>query len=165
MSYNKLPADPTAMILGIIGLVIALAGCCCGIFAVVPLVLGIIGLVMCNKSLREYHSNPDVYTPQSKSNVSTAKVLNLIALILGAAMIIGYIVYFAFYGVMASQMFKDVYEIQRNGDDYHYEWDSDSLYHDEETYEYGNDTISIDSIRIDDGEIIEVETAPLDSIN
>ena len=93
MSYNKLPADPSAMILGIIGLVIALAGCCCGIFAVVPVILGIIGLVMANKSLREYHSNPDVYSPQSRSNISTAKVLNIIALILGSLMTIGYIIY------------------------------------------------------------------------
>jgi len=164
MSYNKLPADPSAMILGIIGLVIALAGCCCGIFAVVPVILGIIGLVMANKSLREYRNNPDVYGPQSRSNVSTAKVLNIIALILGSLMTIGYIIYFAFYGVMASQILKEAYNMEQNGDDFYYEWENDSLYDDERDYNYEKDTIVIDSIRIDEGEIIEVETEPLDSI-
>ena len=70
---TKLSADPTAMILGIIALIIALAGCCWGIFAIVPIVLSIIGLVMANKSLREFQLNSSIYEPQSKSNVVTAK--------------------------------------------------------------------------------------------
>ncbi|MEH6534874.1 MAG: CCC motif membrane protein [Psychroserpens sp.] len=164
MSYNKLPADPTAMILGIIGLVIALAGCCCGVFAVVPVIMGIIGLVMANKSLRAYHLNSDVYAPQSRTNVSTAKVLNIIAIILGSLVTIGYILYFVFYGVMVSQIFKEAYNIEQNGDDFYYEWENDSLYEDERDYEYERDTIRIDSIRIDEGEIIEVEAPTLDSI-
>ena len=80
MSYNKLPADPTAMILGIIALVISFAGCCCGIFAIIPLVLSIIGLVMANKSLKEFQENQDAFAPQSRSNVATAKIINIIAI-------------------------------------------------------------------------------------
>lgn len=165
MSYNKLPADPTAMILGIIALVISFAGCCCGIFAIVPLVLSIIGLVMANKSLREYHLNPSIYEPQSKSNVSTSKILNIIALIMSSIVILFYLAYFLIYGALLSTAVMQGYDMQNNSDDYNYEWENDSLYDYDDGYEYESDTISIDSIRIDDGKIIEVETTPLDSIN
>ncbi|OUR98235.1 hypothetical protein A9Q86_14370 [Flavobacteriales bacterium 33_180_T64] len=164
MSYNKLPADPTAMILGIVALVVSFVGCCCGIFAVIPVVLSIIGLVMANKSLREYQLNPIAFNPQSRSNVYTAKVINIIALVLGALVMLFYIAYFALYGVMFSQIFKEAYEARKNGDNYHYEWENDSLYYGDDDYIIENDSIHIDSIRIDETEMLEIET-PLDSLN
>jgi len=165
MSYNKLPADPTAMILGIIALVISLAGCCCGVFAVVPVIMSIIGLVMANKSLQEYKLNPDAYLPQSKSNVSTAQVLNIIALVLGALITLAYAAYFAIYGVMFSQIFKEAYDMNNENGEYHYQWENDSIYfEDDDDYQIENDSIVIDSIQIDDTEILENQN-PLDSLN
>ena len=164
--YNKLPADPTAMILGIIALIMALAGCCCGVFAFVPLIMSIIGLVMSNKSLREFHMNPSVYEPQSKSNVSTAKILNIIALVVSALVTLFYLAYFMIYGALISTAIMEGVEMQNNTDDYNYEWESDSIYdYEDDYYEIEEDTIIIDSINIEEfieKELIETE---IDSLN
>ena len=159
--YNKLPADPTAMILGIIALIMSLAGCCCGVFAFIPLIMSIIGLVMANKSLKEFQVNPSIYEPQSKSNVSTAKILNIIALIVSALVTLFYIAYFMIYGALISTAIMEGYESQNNSDDYNYEWESDSLYdYEDDYYEIQEDSISIDSLNIE--ELIETE---IDSLN
>ena len=79
---NKLPADPSAMIIGIVGIVIGLAGCCCyGFTAIIPLILSVVGLIYANKSLRLYRENPDAYTESSRSNVSMSKILNIISIV------------------------------------------------------------------------------------
>ena len=161
--YNKLPADPTAMILGIIALIMSLAGCCCGVFAFIPLVMSIIGLVMANKSLKEFQINPSIYEPQSKSNVSTAKILNIIALIVSALVTLFYIAYFMIYGALISTAIMEGYESQNNSDDYNYEWESDSLYdYEDDYYEIQEDSISIDSLNIEELIETEIET---DSLN
>nr|WP_321245945.1 CCC motif membrane protein [uncultured Psychroserpens sp.] len=161
--YNKLPADPTAMILGIIALIMSLAGCCCGVFAFIPLIMSIIGLVMANKSLKEFQVNPSIYEPQSKSNVSTAKILNIIALIVSALVTLFYIAYFMIYGALISTAIMEGYESQNNSDDYNYEWESDSLYdYEDDYYEIQEDSISIDSLNIE--ELIETEIE-IDSLN
>lgn len=82
MIENKLPADPSALVLGIVALVIGFAGCCCyGIFAIIPLILGIIGLIMANKSIKEYALHPEAFSRSSRSSVGTAKVINIIAVV------------------------------------------------------------------------------------
>ncbi|MFT5848864.1 CCC motif membrane protein [Psychroserpens sp.] len=165
--YNKLSADPTAMILGIIALIIALAGCCCGIFAFIPIILSIIGLVMANKSLREYHLNPGVYEPQSKSNVVTAKVLNSIALVISSLITLFYLAYFLIYGALISTAIMEGIEMQNTNEDFNYEWENDSIYGEDDDYDYEReeDTINIDSINIEEfiqKELIETE---IDSLN
>ena len=161
--YNKLPADPTAMILGIIALIMSLAGCCCGVFAFIPLIMSIIGLVMANKSLNEFQVNPSIYEPQSKINVSTAKILNIIALIVSALVTLFYIAYFMIYGALISTAIMEGYESQNNSDDYNYEWESDSLYdYEDDYYEIQEDSISIDSLNIEELIETEIET---DSLN
>ncbi|WP_156115595.1 CCC motif membrane protein [Psychroserpens sp. Hel_I_66] len=159
--YNKLPADPTAMILGIIALVVSFAGCCCGIFAFIPLILSIIGLVIANKSLREFQANPSIYEPQSKSNVSTSRILNIIALVMSSITILFYLAYFLIYGALFSTAIMEGYELQKNADDYSNEWENDSIYeYEDDYYEIEEDTIKVDSINIE--ELIETE---IDSIN
>ncbi len=75
MNQNKLSADPLALILGVLALVIGLASCCCyGITAIIPLSMAIIGLVTANKSLREFGENPEAFSPQSRSNVNPQKL-------------------------------------------------------------------------------------------
>nr|WP_321227342.1 CCC motif membrane protein [uncultured Psychroserpens sp.] len=160
MTDNKLSADPAALVLGIIAITISIAGCCCGVFAIVPVILSIIGLVIANKSLQEYSSNPEAYTPNSRSNVSTAKVLNIIALVISSLVTLFYIAYFMIYGVFISEIFKEVYEARNNNDDYNYEWENDSIYYEDDYYEMEEDTINIDSINIE--ELIETE---IDSLN
>ncbi|RKE98574.1 CCC motif membrane protein [Ichthyenterobacterium magnum] len=150
MNYNKLPADPTALILGILGLVIGIAGCCCyGVLAIVPLTLGIIGLVMANKSLREFVENPEAYSPQSRSNVATAKVLNIIAIIFNGLIMIVFIILFVVYGTFMSTAIMEGIKQSQNED--YYEWENDSLYdYEEDDYIIEQDTIEIDSIKVEE---------------
>lgn len=166
MTNNKLSADPSALVLGIIAITISIAGCCCGIFAIVPVILSIIGLVIANKSLQEYSANPDAYHPNSRSNVATAKVLNIIALIISGLVTLGYVAYFMIYGAFISEIFMQAYEeSKKNGDDYDYEWENDSIYSSDDYYEIEEDTIRVDSINIEEfieKELIETE---IDSLN
>ena len=150
MNYNKLPADPMALILGILGLVIGIAGCCCyGVLAIVPLTLSIIGLVMANKSLRDFAENPEAYSPQSRSNVATAKVLNIIAIIFNGLIMIVFIIFFVVYGTFMSTAIMEGIKQSQNED--YYEWENDSLYdYEEDDYIIEQDTIQIDSIKVEE---------------
>ena len=82
--YRKLSADPTAIILGIISLTLLFLGCCCGLFVFVSFSLSIVGIVIVNKSLRDYYAAPDQYDSMSKNNVVVAKVLNIVALVISS---------------------------------------------------------------------------------
>jgi len=133
MNYSKLPADPSTIILGITALVLGFAGCCCyGIFAIIPLILAIVGLVGANRSLKEFANNPDVYSQQSRSNVSTGKVLNIIAICFNGIIVLMFIVAIIFYGTMRS---SDIFDKLKNIENYDIE----------ETYEYESDTIFEDT--------------------
>ncbi|NRD19080.1 hypothetical protein HNV08_03395 [Winogradskyella eckloniae] len=129
MNRNKLSADPLSLILGVLSLIIGLVGCCCyGVTAIVPLVMAIIGLVTANKSIRDFHNNPEAYDPQSLSNVNTAKILNIIAVILNGIIFLVAFAALIFYGTIISSAVLDGI---RNGnyeeDDFHYEYESDSI--------------------------------------
>jgi hypothetical protein len=129
MNQNKLSADPLSLILGILALLIGVAGCCCyGITAIVPLIMSIIGLVTANKSLREFAENPDVYSPQSRSNVYTAKVINIIAIIMNGIIVVAAVTAIAFYGTMLSSGVFDRWEQGDFEDDdfYDYEMETDT---------------------------------------
>ncbi|WP_299214396.1 CCC motif membrane protein [uncultured Dokdonia sp.] len=160
MSENKLPADPLALVLGIIALVLGIAGCCCyGITALIPLVMSIIGLVVANKSLKAYRENPEGFSELSRSNVSMARVINIIAIVFNGIIVLGFVILFIVYGTFLSSEIMDSY---RSGDfdtTDPYEWDTDTLYDDEEDYEY--DRIEVDTIVTDSTiiyEIKEIET-------
>ena len=172
MSYNKLPADPTALILGIAAILIGFAGCCCyGIFAIVPLALGIIGLVLANKSLKAFEQDPEAYSHQSRSNVATAKILNIIAIVFNAVVVLFFVAAVTFFGTLSSQDFYQEILRQQNTDDFEYEWENDSTYDFEEDdyFEIKRDTLSIDSINVDairiKEEKLNTEGTPQDSLN
>lgn len=152
---NKLPADPSALILGIIGLVIGLAGCCCyGFTAIIPLVLSIIGLVSANKSMKLYHLNPEEFTESSRSNVSIARVINIISIIMNSLFFLIIIGAIAFIGVAGVQgAFDDIRNDAYGSDNvWEYEDESDTLNNwEEETFEYEEvDSISTDSIFLEE---------------
>jgi len=147
MNQNRLPADSSAMTLGIIAIVILFLGCCCGLFSVVSVVLSIIGLVSANKSLRLFSENTEVYSSLSYTNVKNAKVLNIIALVLSAMVTLLYLAYFMIYGVLLTTILMDAYDDMDN--DSYYEWENDSLYYEEDDmFEIEGDSIIIDSISI-----------------
>jgi len=132
MEQKKLPADPSAMTLGIIALVLTLTSCCCGFSVLIALVLSIIGLVSANRSLREYKYNAENYYLESRTNVHNAKVLNLISLIISTLSLLVVALYLLVYGTFIfSEIFNEPsYQYHHYEDDYHYD-DSDE----QETYE------------------------------
>jgi len=132
MTHNKLPADPVALILGIISLVLGITGCCCyGIPAVITLVLAIIGLVLANKSIREYKSNPDAFPPHSYNNVNTAKIINIIAIVFNGIIVGVILVIFIVYGtLMSAAVLEGIREGDFEYEDTYYEeyqWENDSI--------------------------------------
>lgn len=142
MNYNKLPADPTALILGIVALVIGFAGCCCyGIFAIIPLIISIVGLIMANKSLKEFDQNPDAFSQQSRSNVNIGKILNIIALIFNSIVVLLIIIVFVTYGKLLSEDILDAYK-NRNNIEYNIE--NDSVYNELDYIDY-SDSTDVDS--------------------
>ncbi len=141
---SKLSADPSALILGIVSLVIILFGCCCGFFAIVSLILSIIGLVNASNSLKEYYSNPDVYSNQSKENVYAAKIVCIIGTIISALFILAFAFVFFIYQISLSDVFKEKFEGINN------KKVNDSLYFDESINKYNtNDSIYSDSTYVD----------------
>lgn len=147
MSTNKLSADPISLILGIVAIVLGFTGCCCyGIFAIIPLIIGIIGLVSANKSLKEFAISPEVYSPQSRSNVSTGKILNIIAIIFNGIIVLFFIGMLVFYGTILSSGFLDEFK----------------NFEKEETFEFKNDTLYDDSEYYEDEKVLDtIENGPL----
>ncbi|MCA0131476.1 CCC motif membrane protein [Winogradskyella alexanderae] len=149
MHSSKLAADPLALVLGILSLVLGIAGCCCyGITAIIPLVLAIVGLVSANKSLREYRENPQAFSPQSASNVNTAKVLNIIGIVINGFVVLISVVIIAFYGTMlSSEIFEEIRNNSRTTDDYYeIEVDTSNTKGHENYFKEEQDSINIDDL-------------------
>lgn len=141
---SKLSADPSALILGIISLVIILFGCCCGILVIVSLVLSIIGLVTASNSLKDYYTNPDLYSNQSKQNVYAAKIICIIGTVISALFILVFAFVFFIYQISLSDVFKEKIEEINNRKT------NDSLLYNESINEYNtNDSIYKDSTYVD----------------
>ncbi|MBQ0786974.1 MAG: hypothetical protein KBT69_05715 [Oceanihabitans sp.] len=147
MNPNRLPADSSAMTLGIIALVVLFLGCCCGFFSIVSLALSIIGLVSANKSIRLFRENSDVFSSFSYTNVNNARILNIVAVAVSGIITMLYVAYFMIYGVLISTILMDAYDDKE--DDLYYEWENDSLNSQEEDlFEIESDSIIIDSVSI-----------------
>ncbi|ARN78397.1 hypothetical protein BST97_10590 [Nonlabens spongiae] len=96
---QKLPADPLALTLGIVSLVIFLVLCWCyGVIAIITLILGIIGLVQANRSLKIYRSNPDKYSQATFRSVQNGRILNIISVVLSSLVTIGFLILALFFG-------------------------------------------------------------------
>ena len=152
MNYNKLSADPLALILGVLALLIGIAGCCCyGITAIIPLIMAIIGLVIANKSLREFGENPEAYSPQTRSNVNTAKIINIIAIVLNSIIVLVSIIAITLYGTIISSAILEGMN-SANGssqgfDDYEIESDSTNTWEEDDyVVEKVIDSVNIDSL-------------------
>lgn len=149
MNQNKLPADSSAMTLGIIAIVILVVGCCCGLLTYLALILSIIGLVSANKSMRLYALNPQDYSPISYNSVKNARVLNIVAVVLSGLISLGYTIYFLIYGAIFSTMLFNIYDNYQEFEEIN-TWKDDSIYIDDiEEYnqtETIEDTLVLDSI-------------------
>ena len=144
MSYNKLSADPSALILGIIAFVIMILGFCCGLIVLVSLILGVVGLILSIKSLKEYEANPTVYSRQSQQNVYVGKIICLIATILSSLYFVVIVFAVVVYQVSLSDVFKNELKNIKNQEI------NDSISIEEEIKEnYYNDSLYVDSTFVD----------------
>lgn len=73
---SPLPNASTVLTLGIVSVVL------CWCHGIVGLVLAIVALVMANKDLALYNSNPQAYTLHSYSNIKTGRNIAIIGLVL-----------------------------------------------------------------------------------
>lgn len=141
MGYNKLPADPTAIILGIVSVVIVGLGCCCGLFAIGSLILGIIGLVMANKSIKLYRHDPENYTSQSRSNTGVGQVICIVGVVISSILVLISLVYWAFFGSQITESFMKEFNKNKEKNEIQFEGTGSSDYNDAET-----DSIYIDTV-------------------
>lgn len=141
MGYNKLPADPTAIILGIVSVVIVGLGCCCGLFAIGSLILGIIGLVMANKSIKLYRHDPENYTSQSRSNTGVGQVICIVGVVISSILVLISLVYWASFGSQITESFMKEFNKNKEKNEIQFEGTGSSDYNDAET-----DSIYIDTV-------------------
>ena len=100
------------------------------------------GLVLANKSLKEFDQNQQAYTPQSRNNVVIAKTLNIISIVINGIIFLMFITLFIIFGTLASE---DIFKEYKNRHQMEetYEFEKDSIYNDFESFE------EIDSNEID----------------
>ena len=150
MSENKLPADPMALVLGIVALFLCVGGCCLStaffpfaIFAIVPVVLSIIGILVANRSLKTYAQNPEIYSQKSKENVFAAKIVNIVTLIFAGLIFLSIILGVVSLATTFNKFFDGI-DIDK---EYPYQTEEiDTIY----DYEVEKDSLLLDSIFIEE---------------
>ena len=115
------------------------------------------GLISANRSLREYRENPEAFSPQSASNINTARILNIIGIVINGFVVLISVVIIAFYGTMlSSEIFDEIRNNSNISSYYDYEFEIDSSETSEEEYYLEEE----DSVNIDvliEEETVEVE--------
>jgi hypothetical protein len=91
----QLPNSNTILMLGIFSIVI---GFCCGMFALVGLVLGIVALSLAPKAIETYQANPGKYTESSFKNINAGKICAIIGVVISGLLLLVGIVYLAIVG-------------------------------------------------------------------
>jgi hypothetical protein len=83
------PNASTILMLGIFSIVI---GCCCGIFAIIGLVLGIVALSIAPKAIEMYQANPSKYIESTFKNINAGKICAIIGIVINGLLVcIGFI--------------------------------------------------------------------------
>lgn len=87
--FNSSPQPlPNAIAVLILGVISIISACCYGI---VGLICGIIAIVLGNKDMRLYRSNPQAYTLSSYNNMQAGRICGIIGLILSVLIMIFFI--------------------------------------------------------------------------
>jgi hypothetical protein len=84
----QLPNATATLVLGILSIVICF-------------ICGIIALVISNKDMALYRTNPELYSAASYNNIKAGRICAIIGIVLQAVAIIVYIVMIAFFVSMA----------------------------------------------------------------
>lgn len=88
---EQLPNATATLVLGILSIVICF-------------ICGIIAYVISNKDIALYKANPELYSAASYNNIKAGRICALIGIILQVLIIIGYILFIAFFISVASTM-------------------------------------------------------------
>ena len=96
MLLPPLPNSTAVLVLGILSIV------SCPCFGLVGLTMGIIALVMSNRSGREYVENFGKYSTSSYKNMQAGKICAIIGTCLSAITLVYYIVYLFILGSIVS---------------------------------------------------------------
>jgi hypothetical protein len=102
-----LPNSTPVLVLGILSIL----SCCC--YGVPGLILGIIGLVLGNKDLALYKSNPNYYTESSYKNSKAGRVCSIVGIILSALyllLIVAFIIFFGFAALQDPEHMREILE-------------------------------------------------------
>lgn len=136
---QSIPGDPAALVIGIISIVFFFISCCLyGIGAPLSLIGGIIGLVIANKGVRAYKSDPRSYSQSSYKSVNAGKIINIITIAISGITTLIIILFVAIIGLSLSELadgdfsnFGQEYEYEKEetieDDWYYYEEDIDTL--------------------------------------
>ncbi|AGC76032.1 hypothetical protein LX97_00706 [Nonlabens dokdonensis] len=140
---EKLPGDPSALTLGIVSLVLFFMGCICyGIPSIITLILGIIGLVIANRSLATYQEDPSKYSQSTVKSVNAGKVINIISVALSGLTCLIFLIIALFFGGIFLSIMNGEFE---GFEDFKNQQEQESIYEDDNSYsdddwQYNDDT-------------------------
>ena len=89
----NLPNSSAVLTLGILSIVL------CWCHGVIGIIMAVVALVLANRDLAAYHSNPAHYTDNSYRNVRTGRTVAIVGLILAALFLFILIISFLFLGL------------------------------------------------------------------
>jgi hypothetical protein len=90
----QLPNSTGVLVMGILSIICF----CCLAAGVVGITLGILAIVLGNKSLKIYNQNPELYTEVSFKNAKAGRVYGIVGLSLGSIWIVGILIYLSIIG-------------------------------------------------------------------
>jgi len=101
-----LPNASAVLTLGILSIVL------CWCHGIIGIIMAVIALVLANKGLALYYTNPETYTENSYSNTKTGRTVAIIGLVLAGLFLFILIVSFIFLGLNFAlfpwEMIKDI---------------------------------------------------------
>lgn len=163
---DNLPNASTVLTLGIIGVVLFVMLCWCyGVIAIVTLIIGIIGLVMANRSISTYRKNPNDYSRSSYNNVSIGRILSIINVVLSGLVCFAFLILLIIFGSVIFESMDEVMEEIKNNKTYEESYE-DYDYYEDEQYDYLEESDSLnqelEEIQVEEPVETVIEEAPED---
>jgi hypothetical protein len=160
----KLPGDPLALTLGIIGLVLFFTLCWCyGVISIITLVISVAALIVANKSIAQYHADPERYSYNTFKSVQNAKIIGIIGIVISGLVTLILLILLLFFGSIFFAIMDGNWDKLDNLDDptfYEENYYDDSLEESTDDWQYyENDTIPE---TIDSTSTLQIDTIPVE---
>ena len=92
-SRSNLPNASSVLTLGILSIVL------CWCHGIIGIIMAIIALILANRDLNLYYSNPDKYTVNSFNNIKTGRTVAIVGLVLAGTFLFILTISFLFLGL------------------------------------------------------------------